>query len=95
MTDPSNRVALLRSRLTAALAPVELEIVDDSARHAGHEGARSGGGHYNVRIVSEVFEGKSPLERHRLVYDAVGDTMNREVHALSIRAYTPAEVARE
>lgn len=95
MTDPSNRVEMLRGRITAALAPVELQILDDSARHAGHEGAKSGGGHFNVRIVSEAFEGKSPIERHRLVYDAVGDAMNRDVHALSIRAYTPDEAAHD
>ncbi len=95
MTDPSNRVERLRGRIGAALAPVELEIVDDSARHAGHEGAESGGGHFNLRIVSKAFEGKSPVERHRLVYEALGDAMHRDVHALSIRAYTPEEAAHE
>ncbi len=95
MTDPPNRVERLRGRIGAALAPAELEIVDDSARHAGHEGAQSGGGHFNVRIVSKAFEGKSPIERHRLVYRALGDAMHRDVHALSIRAYTPEEAAHE
>jgi len=95
MTDPSNRVERLRGRIDAALAPTELEIVDDGARHAGHEGARSGGGHFNVLIVSEAFEGKSTIERHRLVYGALGDAMHRDVHALSIRAYTPGEAAHE
>ncbi len=95
MTDPSNRVERLRGRIGDALAPVELEIVDDSARHAGHEGAKSGGGHFNLRIVSKAFEGKSPIERHRLVYGAIGDAMHRDVHALSIRAYTPEEAAHE
>ncbi|HQU15353.1 MAG: BolA family transcriptional regulator [Chromatiales bacterium 21-64-14] len=89
----SDRVNLLQERIRAALSPAALEIVDDSHRHAGHEGAKSGGGHYNVRIVSEAFRGKALLERHRLVYAAVGDAMNREVHALSIQAQTPEEAA--
>jgi len=87
MTD---RPAMIRERLQA-LEPVSIEVVDDSARHAGHEGAKSGGGHYNVQIVSPQFEGKSLIERHRLVYDAIGDMMQKEIHALSIRALTPGE----
>ncbi|MBI5041113.1 MAG: BolA family transcriptional regulator [Gammaproteobacteria bacterium] len=85
------RVAMIRQRLTAALAPTELEIQDDSAKHAGHAGARSGGGHYNVRIVTREFSGKSLVQRHRMVYDALGDAMHEEIHALSIQAKTPDE----
>ena len=89
MTD--DRMAALRARLTEALAPTEIEIIDESARHAGHAGAASGGGHYILRIVSAAFTGKKPLERHRLVYDAVGDMMHSEIHALSIQASSPDE----
>ena len=85
------RVDMIREKLTAALAPTRLEIQDDSAKHAGHEGARGGGGHFNVQIVSAEFSGKSLVERHRMVYGALGDAMQSEIHALSIQAKTPDE----
>lgn len=88
MTD---RVAMIRERLTEALQPTRIDIVDQSAAHAGHEGAKDGGGHFAVSIVSAAFEGQSPIKRHRLVYAALGDAMENEIHALSIRAYTPDE----
>lgn len=75
----------------AALAPSVIEIEDESARHAGHEGAKGGGGHYRMRIVAAAFTGKSTLERHRMVYDALGEMMRREIHALTVRAQTPDE----
>jgi len=85
-----SRVELIRERLTAALAPTHLEIRDDSAQHAGHAGARAGGGHFRVRITASAFAGKSPIERHRMVYAALGDVMRNDViHALSIDADTP------
>lgn len=84
-------VERLRERL-AALQPLEIEIEDDSHRHAGHAGARDGGGHYNLRIVSAAFAGKGTVARHRLVYDAAGDLMRGPVHALAIRALAPGEV---
>jgi len=87
----NDRTAMLRERLTRALQPVELDIIDESARHAGHAGAASGGGHFIVNIVSPVFEDKTLIQRHRLVYDAVGDIMHSEIHALSIQARTPQE----
>jgi BolA family transcriptional regulator, general stress-responsive regulator len=79
----------LRERL-AVLAPTHIEIVDDSAKHAGHAGARDGGGHYNLTIESAQFAGKSTLARHRLIYAALGDLMQREIHALAIDARVPA-----
>ena len=85
------RVNMIREKLTAALAPTLLEIQDDSAKHAGHVGARSGGGHFNVQIVSAEFSGKSLVERHRMVYSALGDAMQSDIHALSIQAKTPDE----
>lgn len=81
----------MRERL-AALEPRHMELTDDSARHAGHAGARSGGGHYRLSIVSERFAGRSTMERHRMVYDALGALMQGEVHALSITARTPEEI---
>jgi BolA family transcriptional regulator, general stress-responsive regulator len=81
----------MRAALEAALAPESLEIVDDSARHAGHAGARDGRGHFNVRIVSRAFAGLAPLARHRLVYAALGDMMQTDIHALSIVARAPGE----
>jgi BolA protein len=82
---------VMRERL-AALRPSVLEIEDESHRHAGHEGAKSGGGHYRLHIVSPDFSGKNTVERHRLVYDALAELMRRDVHALSIRAQAPEEV---
>ena len=80
----------LRSALERALKPSALEISDDSARHAGHAGAREGG-HYRVHVVAEAFRGHSQLERHRLVYAAVAPLMAGGVHALNIIARTPEE----
>lgn len=89
----NDRVAEIERKLRAALQPLKLEIEDESHKHAGHAGAReSGGGHFNVTIVSAAFAGQGLLQRHRLVYDALGDTMRREIHALSIRALSPEEV---
>ena len=86
----SDRAALIEQRLRAALDPARLAIVDDSAAHAGHAGAREGG-HFTVHIVATAFAGKTPIQRHRLVHAAVADLMRREIHALSIRAWTPEE----
>lgn len=87
----AQRVAMIRARLHAALAPSMLEIVDDSHKHAGHAGAQAGGGHFTVTLVAAAFTGKSLLQRHRMVYDALGSAMHSDIHALSIRAYTPDE----
>ena len=87
----SDRSSMIRERLTRALNPEKLDVVDESAKHAGHAGAASGGGHYIVTIVSRAFENKSLIQRHRLVYDAVDDMMHTEIHALSIQASTPDE----
>ena len=89
MNRTAETEALLRERL-AALKPLEIDIVDDSARHAGHAGA-GGGEHYRLRIVSPVFAGKPPLARHRLVIDAIGDLMQGRIHALSIQPIAPGE----
>jgi BolA family transcriptional regulator, general stress-responsive regulator len=82
---------LIKKSLTDALKPQLLELLDNSAAHAGHAGAKSGGGHYHVTIVAEAFEGKSLVERHQLVYKALGDLMKQEIHALGINAISPSE----
>ncbi len=87
----SDTVALLQTALQV-LQPEHLEIEDDSAAHAGHAGARSGGGHYNLLIVSSRFAGLGSVARHRLVYTTLGDLMKTKVHALAIRALTPDEL---
>ena len=76
----------------AALAPESLEVVDESAAHAGHEGAKAGGGHYRLVIVSPEFAGKTTQLRHRMVYEALGPMMRHEIHALAIKAYAPGEI---
>ena len=88
---PNNRTTTIRTRLEQAFKPLALEIIDESAKHAGHAGAAGGGGHYIVNIVSAAFTDKSPIQRHRLVYDALDDMMQSEIHALSIQARTPEE----
>ena len=87
----SARVEAIRACLQAALAPLELQVVDDSHQHAGHEGARDGRGHFSVRIVSAAFEGRPLLTRHRLVYDALGSLMQTDIHALALKAIAPSE----
>ena len=84
-------VAQSIERELAALAPSRLELVDDSFKHAGHEGAKGGGGHYSLTIVSPQFIGKNTLARHRMIYAALGAMMQTQIHALAIRAYAPGE----
>jgi len=86
-----NRVVVIESRLREAFQPHSLAVRDDSHHHAGHEGAKSGGGHYAVTIVSSHFEGKSSLQRHQMIYRALNDLMQKDIHALSIQALTPDE----
>lgn len=87
----ATRVERIRAALQERFAPTRLEIGDDSALRAGHAGAREGGGHYRVFIVSEAFQGCSRVVRQRMIYDAVGDMMHKDIHALAIRALTAAE----
>ena len=86
-----NVVKNMEERL-AALQPESLEIVDESEQHIGHEGARGGGGHYQLLIVSPRFSGMQIQQRHRLIYQALGPMMRTEIHALAIRAYAPDEI---
>ncbi len=88
----AQRIEMIRERINRQLNPDKLEIIDESARHAGHAGARSGGGHFNVICVSSDFTDKNLITRHRMIYDSLGDMMDTEIHALSIQAYSPDEV---
>ncbi len=83
--------ARMRERL-ATLKPDALDILDESGKHVGHEGAKGGGGHYQLVIVSPRFAGLAPQARHRLVYQALGPMMQQEIHALAIQAYAPDEL---
>ncbi len=86
-----DRIGAMRSRLEEHLQPIELAITDDSHRHAGHPGARDGRGHFSIRIISPLFEGLTPLARHRAVYAALGELMQTDIHALAIDARTSME----
>jgi BolA protein len=84
-------IAEIKARL-AVLTPQHVEIIDESALHAGHAGAKSGGGHYQLTIISPAFSGQNIVARHRAIYQALGDLMSSRVHALSITAYSPDEL---
>jgi BolA family transcriptional regulator, general stress-responsive regulator len=85
----NQRAERIAARLQATLAPQRISVEDDSARHAGHAGARGGAGHFIVRIESQAFAGRSRIERHRLIYQALADMMPGEIHALNIDARSP------
>lgn len=78
--------------LLAALQPAQIELIDDSHKHAGHVGARGGGRHYRLKIVSAQFVGKPTMARHRMVYSALKEMLKHEIHALHITACTPDEI---
>lgn len=85
---PKATIEDIRAALERAFSPLSLEVLDDSARHAGHAGARSGG-HFRVALVSRSFAGRPPLERHRMVYEALAPLMGQGIHALNIAASAP------
>lgn len=91
MSQPVDRIATMHARL-AVLEPVSIDIADESHKHAGHAGARDGGGHYLLQIVTFQFAGKGTVARHRMIYSALGEMMKREIHALKIQAKTPDEI---
>jgi len=93
MTD--TRLERLTDRLNRAFAPEHLDVVDDSHRHAGHAGAADGRGHFTVLVTSAKFAGLGTLRRHRLVFEAVGDMMSTDIHALSIQAVAPGEAVTD
>ena len=89
--EAATRIDKIRSAITSALAPETLDIVDESHLHAGHAGAQSGRGHFRVTVVAEKFRGQPLVKRHRMVYEAVGDLMTTDIHALSIDAAPPPD----
>ncbi|MDP5008947.1 MAG: BolA family transcriptional regulator [Glaciimonas sp.] len=91
-TNANTRLETIRARLIATFAPCECLLDDESALHAGHAGAASGGGHYRLKLISSAFEGKNRIMRHRLVYDCLNDMMTSDIHALAIIALTPSEM---
>jgi BolA protein len=86
------RLDEIRARLDATFSPLSCLLEDDSAAHVGHAGAASGGGHYRLKLVSAVFEGKNRVTRHRLVYDCLLNLMDKDIHAIAIVALAPSEV---
>ncbi len=90
-----DRRSHIEARLRAALAASHVDVADESHLHAGHAGAASGGGHFRATVVSDRFEGLSRVARQRLVYGALAAEMQREIHALSLRTFTPEEWASE
>ncbi len=87
-----NRLEMIEQRLNDALTPESLHIEDESSKHAGHAGAASGGGHFSVMMVSGAFAGKNTIARHRMVYEALGDMMQKDIHALALKLYAPDEI---
>lgn len=85
MIDNSARIERMTQLIQEALSPTQLEIIDDSHKHVGHAGAKGGLGHFTVIVASSAFEGKRLLQKHRLIYDALGDMMETDIHALSIK----------
>lgn len=91
MNDRVERITMLLQDLS----PLSCQVEDESALHAGHTGAASGGGHYRLHLVSSRFEGLNRVSRHRLVYDCLGKLMKTEIHALALTLLTPAEANQE
>ncbi len=81
----------IKQKITEAIQPESIELIDNSAAHAGHAGAQKGGGHFHLTIVADAFDGKSLVQRHQLIYQALGDLMKQEIHALGINALTSSE----
>jgi len=92
MIDNTERLKKIRQLLEESFTPDALEIIDESHKHAGHAGAKSGKGHFDVMIVANAFAGQNLLQRHRMVYEALGDMMLTDIHALSISAHSPDEI---
>lgn len=91
MTDPADRAERIREILEQRFRPSHLELRDDSARHVGHPGATSGGGHYHVVLVSAEFEGRSRLEQHRMVNESLRELFGETIHALGLETRAPSE----
>lgn len=90
--DTEERLVAIRERLETALRPEELVVEDEGHLHVGHEGARDGRGHFRVLVVAGRFAGKSMIQRHRMIYAALGELMTTDIHALAIDAYSSEEI---
>jgi len=95
MSEPESRLDRIRAILQQRFDPLHFELHDESERHVGHAGATSGGGHYRAVIVSAEFEGRSRLDQHRMVNEALGELFGSEIHALGLRTCAPSEWERE
>lgn len=93
MSNNAQRVEAIRERLQQSLSPQSVEVIDESHKHVGHAGAKDGRGHFMVNVVADAFADKSLIQRHRMVYEAMGSLMETDIHALSINARTPDEAA--
>jgi BolA protein len=91
MANAAGRLDQIRALVQERLAPIRLELLDDSARHAGHAGAGAGG-HFRLRIVSKAFSGLPLVQRHRLVHDALAPLFGSEIHALALETTAPDEL---
>lgn len=90
--NPKERLAEIKKRLREAFDPETLGVEDEGHLHIGHEGAKDGRGHFRVLIIADAFLDKSPLERHRMVYKALGEMMRLDIHAIAIDAWAPDEL---
>ena len=93
MNRNEQRLHAIRERLEQAIAPQSVEVIDESHKHVGHAGAKDGRGHFVVNVTADAFAEKSLIQRHRMIYEAMGDLMETDIHALSINARTPDEAA--
>ena len=89
--DNEERLAEITARLETTFSPESLQVDDESHLHAGHEGAKDGRGHFRVLVISDKFQGQSPIKRHRMIYQAMGELMQTDIHALTIEAFAPDE----
>jgi BolA protein len=87
----AERIEAIQQALESAFSPLHIQVKDQSHLHAGHAGARDGLGHFEVTIVADAFDGMSRIERHRMIYAALGTMMQTDIHALKINAFSPAE----
>ncbi|MBW7931388.1 MAG: BolA family transcriptional regulator [Gammaproteobacteria bacterium] len=93
--NAGERRTAIHERISNQLQPLDIIVEDESHLHAGHPGARDGRGHFRVRVVSDRFAGLNTLQRHRLVYAAVGELMQSDIHALSVTALTSLEAGQQ
>ncbi len=93
MSAGASRSDRIEAKLRAALEAESVEVIDESHLHAGHAGARSGKGHFRVRVVSERFAGLSRIQSQRLVFAALAEEMESDIHALAMQTLTPDEAA--